>query len=70
MVLLRLADGADVDAVKSKLAESVDPRKWICVGVADENVKIDSVGNLVCVIMDDENADYYLENFRSIAATE
>ena len=70
VVLLRLADGADVDAVKSKLAESVDPRKWICVGVADENVKIDSVGNLVCVIMDDENADYYLENFRSIAAAE
>ena len=70
VVLLRLADGADVDAAKSKLAESVDPRKWICVGVADENVKIDSVGNLVCVIMDDENADYYLENFRSIAVAE
>ena len=26
--------------------------------------------HLVCVIMDDENADYYLENFRSIAVAE
>ncbi len=40
----------------------MDLRAW-----RTKTSKIDSVGNLVCVIMDDENADYYLENFAQIA---
>nr|WP_297170910.1 S-layer homology domain-containing protein [uncultured Agathobaculum sp.] len=70
VVLLRLADAADAEAAKAALRESVDPFKWICVGVDPANVKIDSVGDIVCIIMDDENADYYLDNFLSIAIAE
>ena len=70
VVLLRLKDGADAEAAKEKLAESVDPFKWICVGVDPDNVKVAANGDLVCVIMDDENADYYLDNFESFAVAE
>ena len=70
VMLLRLKDGADAEAAKTALREGVDPFKWICVGVDPANVKVDSVGNIVCVIMDDENADYYLKNFQSIAIAE
>ncbi|MDO5142347.1 MAG: S-layer homology domain-containing protein [Eubacteriales bacterium] len=68
IVLLRLADAADAAAVKATLRDSIDPFKWICVGVDPANVKIDSVGDLVCVILDDEQADTYLANFRAHAA--
>ncbi len=70
VVLLRLKDGADVEAAKEKIAESIDPFKWICVGVDPDNVKVAANGDLVCVIMDDENADYYLDNFESFAVAE
>ena len=70
VVLLRLKDGADAEAAKEKLAESVDPFKWICVGVDPDNVKVAANDDLVCVIMDDENADYYLDNFESFAVAE
>ena len=70
VVLLRLKDGADAEAAKEKLAESVDPFKWVCVGVDPDNVKVAANGDLVCVIMDDENADYYLDNFESFAVAE
>lgn len=67
IILLRLADGADVEAAKKTLAESVDPFKWVCVGVSPEKVKVESVGNLICIIMDEENGDYYLDNFKANA---
>ena len=67
VVLLRLKDGADVEAAKDKIAESVDPFKWVCVGVAPEKVRVESKGNLICVVLDEENGDYYAENFLSAA---
>lgn len=44
---------------------TVDPRKWICVGV--DEAKVVSKGKLVCVVMDDENGDYYINNFKANA---
>lgn len=43
----------------------IDPRKWICVGV--DEAKVVSKGKLVCVVMDDENGDYYINNFKANA---
>ena len=39
--------------------------KWICVGV--DEAKVVSKGKLVCVVMDDENGDYYINNFKANA---
>ena len=49
----------------AKLKTTVDPRKWICVGV--DEAKVVSKGKLVCVVMDDENGDYYINNFKANA---
>ena len=66
IVVLRFADAKQAADAAAKLKTTVDPRKWICVGV--EEAKVAAKGNLVCIIMDDENGDYYLNNFKANAA--
>ena len=56
VVLLRV-DDSDVESVKTKIKENIDPRKWICVGVEPENVIIKNKGNLVIAIVV-ENEEY------------
>lgn len=57
VVLIRTKDSADVDKIKTTIKENVDPRKWICVGIPDDEVIIKSKGNLIVVIIveDTEN---------------
>lgn len=62
VVLLRVKDGADVEKVKESIKENVDPRKWICVGVEDEDVIVKNKGDLVILIMvEDEDMRSKLE---------
>lgn len=70
IVLLRMPQGADLQAAKAKIAESIDPFKWICVGVNPDKVRVESNGDLICVVMDEENGDYYADNFLSFAVAE
>ena len=56
VVLVRAKDGADIEGIKTKIKEKVDPRKWICVGVEKEDVIVENRGNLIVLIMvQDEN---------------
>lgn len=50
-VLIRTKDDADIESIKTKIKENVNPRKWICVGVEPENVIIKNKGNLIIVII-------------------
>lgn len=50
-ILLRLPDGADMDAAKQTLADSADPRKWVCVEA--ESVIVENVDNVVLFVMGD-----------------
>lgn len=68
VILLRFADAKEAEAAVPVLKESVDPRKWICVGV--EKAVVECNGDLVCIVMDDENGATYLKNFREIAVAE
>ena len=61
VVLLRLNDAADAENVVSKVKESADPRKWLCVEA--ENVIVKSKGDLVVLIMSNELAPKLEENF-------
>ena len=61
VVLLRLNDAADTENVVSKVKESADPRKWLCVEA--ENVIVKSKGDLVVLIMSNELAPKLEENF-------
>ena len=49
VVLLRVKDNTDVEKVKEKIKNSINPRKWICVEA--EKVKVESKGNLILIVM-------------------
>ena len=55
VVLIRVNEGADVEAIKTKIKDSVNPRKWICVEA--ENVIVKSKGDLIILIMTTDGAD-------------
>ncbi len=55
VVLLRVEEGADIEKIKETIKSKVDPRKWICVGVEQEDVIVDNIGNLVILIMAEES---------------
>lgn len=62
VVLLRVKDGADVEKVKSTIRDKVNPRKWICVGVEKEDLIVKNKGDLVILIMvEDEETRATLE---------
>lgn len=54
VVLVRVADDASVEDVKTKIKENVDPRKWICVGVEEEDVIVKNKGNLIILILEED----------------
>ena len=66
VVLLRLNSADDANAVKEKIRNNVNPRKWICVEVEQKDVKIESSGDLVVLIMVNELSDKILENFNNL----
>ena len=51
VVLVRLNDAKDADNAVTKIKESANPRKWICVEAT--NVVVKSKGDLVILIMSD-----------------
>ena len=64
--LVRVKDGTDVEALKADIKANADPRKWICVGVEDSDVRVESIGNVVLLVMA-ENSEKYTESFLSLA---
>ena len=62
VVLVRMEEGADVEAAKTAIKDNVDPRKWFCVWVEPEDVIIKNKGDLIILIMvEDENIRTKLE---------
>ena len=54
VVLVRLNDAKDAEAAVAKIKEKANPRKWICVEA--KNVVVDSIGDLVILIMVDSES--------------
>ena len=67
VLLVRMEEGADVEAAKKAIKDNVNPRKWICVGVEDEkNVIVDNRGDLIVLIMENTHAQTIHENFKNL----
>lgn len=66
LVLLRVENASDIEKIKAEIKNNVDPRKWICVGVEQENVVVDNIDNLIILIMDKES-DKLHKAFLSLA---
>ena len=63
VVLVRTKKGANIEAIKEKIENSVDPRKWLCVGVEKDDIIVESEGNLIILIMvEDEKTREKLED--------
>ena len=65
VVLIRLKNNANIEMIKEKIEDSVNPRKWICVE-ADE-VEVESKGNLILLVMSSETiADKITTQFENL----
>ncbi|MGI6028379.1 MAG: hypothetical protein ACOX81_03080 [Candidatus Heteroscillospira sp.] len=67
--LIRMKDGQDIEKAKQEILDNVDPFKWICVGVMEENIRIASIGNLICLVMDNGAPDELMGNFEALDKT-
>lgn len=52
LVLVKVADNADVEAIKKEMLDNVDVRKWICVTA--EKVYVTNYQDLICLVMSSE----------------
>jgi len=60
VVLVRVKENANIESIKEKIENSVNPRKWICVEA--EDVEVESKGNLIILIMSSEKNAEKIEN--------
>lgn len=67
--IIRLREGADIEKAKKEIKEKVNPRKWICVGVNPGNVRVENIGNVLLLAMDNSVVDSLCSNFRSMDKT-
>ena len=68
VVLVRTKKGADVEAIKDKIEKNVDPRKWVCVGVEKDDIIVESEGDLIILIMveDEKTRDKLEDSFDNL----
>lgn len=66
VVLVRTKDNANVEEVKKKIKDNVDPRKWICVGVEENDVIVENKGNLIILIMSSELKEDIQKGFENL----
>ena len=65
VVLVRVKDNANIEKIKEKIENSLNPRKWICVEA--EEVEVESKGNLIILIMSSkENAEKIENSFNNL----
>ena len=66
MVLIRVDNSDNIENTKKLIKDNVDPRKWICAGVEADQVIVDSIGDLVFLVMS-ENAEAYHTSFLKLS---
>lgn len=66
LCLLRVKAGTDIEQLKQDIKNNVDPFKWVCVGVDQENVIVDNIDDLVILIMSNSEAQILHQIFLSL----
>lgn len=66
LALLRVKEGQDVEATMQSIKDNVDPMRWICVGVDPANVVIDQIGDVIILIMSDQEKEALQEAFHEL----
>ena len=68
--LVQVKEGGDVDAIKEEIRTSVNPRKWICVGVERDEVIVENRDNLILLVIDQIAPKKIAESFMALDLTE
>lgn len=66
VVLVRTKKNADIESIKEKIKENINPRKWICVGVEEDEVIVKSKGDLIILIMAQTDSDKLEKGFDNL----
>lgn len=64
--LVRAKVGVDVEALKEEIRTSVNPRKWICVGVEREDIVMASQGNLILMVINPDIPQQIADSFMKL----
>lgn len=67
LCLIKANEGQDVDALAKTIRENADPMKWVCTGLPDDAVYVDTIGDIVILIMSASDGEALLSAFHSIA---
>lgn len=68
VVLVRTKKNANIDEIKTKIKESVNPNKWVCVGVERDDLVVENKGDLIVLIMveDKTTREKLVEQFNEL----
>ncbi len=66
--LLSVPDGNDIEAIKTKIKENVDPMKWVCMGVDPQNIFVENSGNIIILVMSDNGGQELIDTFLDSAS--
>jgi hypothetical protein len=61
-----MKEGSDIEAAKKAIKENVNPRKWLCVGVEEDQVIVKNKGNLIILIMVADGSEELEAGFDSL----
>ena len=66
VVLLRMADNADIKSAMQTIKSNVNSMKWICVGIPKEEIIVDNIGSIVILIISNDGPAIH-EAFKKLA---
>lgn len=67
LCLVRVNEDADIEKIKTDIKENVNPNKWVCVGVDPSNVIVDNIGDVIILIMSNDETDALHNAFLALA---
>lgn len=67
LCLIKAKAGQDVKELADAIRKNANPMKWVCTGVSKDHVYVDSLGDVVILIMSDKDGKALLAAFQSLA---
>ena len=67
--LIRMPEGSNIEETKKKIVESVNPNKWICVGVDPKDVLVGNVDRHILLVMANSISNEIMDSFLSLQKT-
>lgn len=66
LCLLRVKPGTDIEQLKADIKANVNPRKWVCVEVSQDNVLVENIGDVILLAMNDTHAHALCDAFLAL----